>query len=270
MLAYQPFVDAATGAVTGFEALLRWHHAALGPVSPADFVPVAERHGLIGAMGTWVLDTACRQAATWRGDCRVSVNVSPVQLRQPGLFDRVASALEASGLPPHRLELELTESVMVSDVAAAINCIRRIRALGVNVALDDFGTGYSSLGYLQRFVFDRLKIDRSFIQGIDESQANWVLVRAMHDIARGLGMAVTAEGVETEAAVALLRGIGCDELQGFLFSRPVDAAAVRRLLADPTWDRGSARAATACGPVTAPVEREARAGRACLALGGQG
>lgn len=230
-LAYQPIVSAATRAITGCEALLRWHHPILGPVSPADFVPLAEETGAIDPIGRWVLDTACRQAAAWPEHCRVSVNVSPVQLQEPGFAAQVGAALRASGLAAHRLELELTEGVPMRDAAVALNGIMAVRALGVSVALDDFGTGFSSLGYLQRFVFDRIKIDRSFIRSLGEARESRFLVRTMHDIAHHFGMAVTAEGIETEDEAQLLREFGSRELQGFLFSRPVTSAAVTELLA---------------------------------------
>lgn len=230
-LAYQPIVSAATRAITGCEALLRWDHPILGPVSPADFVPLAEETGAIGPIGRWVLETACRQAAAWPEHCRVSVNVSPVQLQAPGFAAQVAAALQASGLAARRLELELTEGVPMRDAAVALNGIMAVRALGVSVALDDFGTGFASLSYLQRFVFDRIKIDRSFIRDLGEARESWFLVRTMHDIAHHFGMAVTAEGIETEDEAQLLREFGSRELQGFLFSRPVTSAALTELLA---------------------------------------
>jgi len=229
-LAYQPIVSAATGAITSCEGLLRWQHPSLGPVSPADFIPLAERAGAIGPIGAWVLETACRQAAAWPEFCRVSVNVSPVQLQDPDFADRVVATLLATGLAACRLELELTEGVPMGDVAVALEGVAAIRALGVSIALDDFGTGFSSLGYLQRFTFDRLKIDRTFITGLGEARESWFLVRTMHDIAHHFGMAVTAEGIETEDEARMLREIGATELQGFLFSRPVTGEAATALL----------------------------------------
>ena len=244
-LAYQPYICARTGVVAGCEALLRWHHRVLGPVSPTSFIPLAERTGEIVPIGAWVLEAACREAAAWPVDCRVSVNVSSVQLHAPGFASQVAAALRDSGLPAARLELELTEGVLIRDAQAAQACIEEIRALGVGVALDDFGTGYSSLSYLQHFTFDRVKIDRSFVQSLLAKRESEILVRGMCDIAARLGMAVTAEGVETEAEAALLRAIGPDELQGFLFSRPLDAEAVRLFL--------TGHAGEAVGPVQAPL-----------------
>ncbi|MEZ0249639.1 MAG: putative bifunctional diguanylate cyclase/phosphodiesterase [Methylobacteriaceae bacterium] len=231
-LGYQPIVSAATGAITGCEALLRWQHPFLGPVSPADFVPLAEETGAIRPIGAWVLEAACRQAAVWPDFCRVSVNVSPVQLQDPGFANRVVAALQASGLGAGRLELELTEGVLMGDVAVALEGVAALRALGVSIALDDFGTGFSSLGYLQRFAFDRLKIDRTFIRGLGEARESWFLVRTMHEIARHFGMAVTAEGIETEEEARMLREIGATELQGFLFSRPVAGAVATALLSE--------------------------------------
>ncbi|MBB2960438.1 bifunctional diguanylate cyclase/phosphodiesterase [Methylobacterium sp. R2-1] len=229
-LVYQPILSAATGAITGCEALLRWNHPSLGPISPAFFVPLAERTGDIVPIGAWVLDTACRQAAAWPAICRVSVNVSPVQMQEPGFATRVAAALRASGLAAGRLELELTESVLMGDAAVALDHIMGIRALGVSVALDDFGTGFSSLGYLQRFAFDRIKIDRSFIKALGKGRESRFLITTMHDIAHHFGMAVTAEGIETEDEARTLRDIGSAELQGFLFSQPLANEAVVSLL----------------------------------------
>ncbi|AWI88327.1 EAL domain-containing protein [Methylobacterium sp. DM1] len=229
-LVYQPILSAATGAITACEALLRWNHPSLGSISPALFVPVAERTQGIIPVGAWVLETACREAAAWPDICRVSVNVSPVQLQEPGFEARVAAALDASGLAPGRLELELTEGVLMRDAAVALGSIVGLRALGVSIALDDFGTGFSSLGYLQSFAFDRIKIDRSFIRAMSERRESRFLIRTMHDIAHHFGMAVTAEGIETEDEARILREIGSAELQGFLFSRPLASAAATSLL----------------------------------------
>ncbi|WP_407526915.1 EAL domain-containing protein [Methylobacterium oryzisoli] len=237
-LVYQPIVSATTGAITGCEALLRWQHPSRGAVPPASFVPLAERTGDILPIGAWVLGTACRQAAAWPDVCRVCVNVSPVQLQEPGFTAAVAAALRASGLPAARLELEVTEGVLMGDAAAALRSIAGLRALGVGVALDDFGAGFSSLGYLQRFAFDRIKIDRSFIRALSEGRESRFLIRTMHDIAHHFGMAVTAEGIETEDEARTLREIGSAELQGFLFSRPLAGEAAASLLREargPRW-----------------------------------
>ncbi|MGE7369027.1 putative bifunctional diguanylate cyclase/phosphodiesterase [Neorhizobium sp. NPDC001467] len=220
-LLYQPFVDAASGAVTGCEALVRWHHPSLGVISPVEFIPLAEATGLIVSVGDWILQEACRTAASWPANRRVAVNLSAVQFRDRDLPDRILATLLASGLAPERLEVEVTESLLIDDVAAAIDILRRIRALGVRVALDDFGTGYSSLGYLRQFPFNKIKIDRSFVMEIANRNDCKVIVQAIQDIASGLGMNVTAEGVETEEQATILRRTGCGELQGYLFSKPV-------------------------------------------------
>jgi len=223
VLHYQPSVDLATGTTKGFEALMRWQHPLRGAISPSEFIPVAEETGLIVALGTWALREACREAASWPGETRVAVNISAVQFAQPGLEQGVLAALSASGLAPHRLELEITESVLMGDAEGVSACLHRLRAVGVRVALDDFGTGYSSLSYLRQFPFDKIKIDRSFIAGIGDPDTA-AIVRAIVGLGRRLGSAITAEGVETEAQLAAVRAEGCTEVQGFLFSRPLPAA----------------------------------------------
>ncbi len=229
VLHYQPYVDAITQTITGCEALLRWNHPSRGMISPADFIPVAEESGLIVPIGAWVIEEACRQAAGWPGEQRISLNVSPVQFRD--LPDCILAALQKTGLAPHRLEVEVTETVLVVDAEAALDILTRIRAFGVRIALDDFGTGYSSLNYLWRFPFDKIKIDRSFVWNIDSRRDSQVIVQAIRDIARGLGMTITAEGVETERQAELLRKTGCQELQGYLFSRPRPAEDLGHLFA---------------------------------------
>lgn len=220
VLNYQPFVDASTGGITGCEALIRWQHPVRGLVPPLAFIPLAEETGLIVQIGAWVIETACAQAALWPGDKRISVNISPVQFMDHELPDRIRAALTRSGLPAHRLELEVTEAVLIGNADTALDMLRRIRAIGVRIALDDFGTGYSSLSYLRRFPFDKVKIDRSFVTGIEEQHDSQVIVRGIRDIALGLGMTITAEGVETAGQAQMLVSSGCHELQGFLFSRP--------------------------------------------------
>lgn len=229
-LHYQPIFALADRSPRGFEALLRWEHPVHGPVSPGDFIPLAEETGLIAQLGAWALHEACREAAGWPSDLRVAVNVSAVQFRETGLEQSVVRALAASGLPAGRLELEITESVLMQDSDAVIGCLRRLRAMGVRIALDDFGTGYSSLSYLCRFPFDKIKIDRAFIRDIDEPEAAAV-VRAVVGLGERLGMAVTAEGVETEEQLSRVRRKGCTEAQGFLLGRPMPAATVRALIA---------------------------------------
>ncbi|MER2250447.1 EAL domain-containing protein [Methylorubrum podarium] len=229
-LHYQPIFGLADGAPSGFEALLRWEHPVHGPVSPGDFIPLAEETGLITQLGAWALHEACREAATWPGDLRVAVNVSAVQFRKTGLEQSVLRALAFSGLPAGRLELEITESVLMQDSDAVIGCLHRLRTMGVRIALDDFGTGYSSLSYLCRFPFDKIKIDRSFIRGIDEPEAAAV-VRAVVGLGERLGMAITAEGVETPEQLARVRRKGCTEAQGFLLGRPLPAPEAKALVA---------------------------------------
>jgi predicted signal transduction protein with EAL and GGDEF domain len=222
-LHYQPFVTAETGATSGCEALLRWHHPEHGMISPAEFIPLAEESGLIVPIGAWVIDQACQEAAGWPATHRVSVNISPVQFRSRVLPEVILTALSRSGLAPSRLEVEVTEAVLIDDANAALDILRQIRGLGVRIALDDFGTGYSSLSYLRRFPFDKIKIDRSFVQELHTRHDSQVIVRAIRDMAQGLGMTVTAEGVETVEQAERLRRTGCEELQGFLYSRPKPA-----------------------------------------------
>ncbi|MGY4628752.1 bifunctional diguanylate cyclase/phosphodiesterase [Bradyrhizobium sp. USDA 4486] len=227
---YQPLVDLAANVVTGCEALLRWRHPERGMVSPADFIPVAEDTGLIGEIGEWVLRQACTEAASWPGDIRVAVNVSPVQFRSRTLALKVTGALAESGLSPGRLELEVTETVLIRDDEEALTVLQQLRALGVRIALDDFGTGYSSLSYLHRFPFDKIKIDRSFISDIGQSEDSSPIVQAVVHMAAARRMATTAEGVETEAQRDVLRQLGCSQMQGWLFSPAVPAAKLKQLL----------------------------------------
>ncbi|AWI89822.1 PAS domain S-box protein [Methylobacterium sp. DM1] len=222
VLFYQPVVDLATGSTTGFEALMRWQHPSRGLVGPAEFIPLAEETGQIVTLGTWALQEACREAAGWPQDFRVAVNVSASQFAQPGLELSVTSALAASGLPPERLELEITESVLMSGAVNAIDCLHRLRARGVRIALDDFGTGFSSLSYLRRFPFDKIKIDRSFIRDIGDADTA-AIVRAIVGLGERLGASITAEGVEDERQLADVRREGCTEVQGYLLSKPLPA-----------------------------------------------
>lgn len=219
-LAYQPQVRADNGEVVGFEALLRWHHPRRGWVSPADFIPVAERTNAIGPIGDWVMRSACMVAAHWPAKLRIAVNVSPAQLEQPDFADRVAAALVDSGLDPARLELEITETLLVRDPTHALRMLRTLKLLGVGLAMDDFGTGYSSLSALQTFPFDRIKIDRSFVKDLPASENALAIVRAVMGLGRALKLPVVAEGVETAAQFALLREEGCDEIQGYLIGKP--------------------------------------------------
>jgi diguanylate cyclase (GGDEF)-like protein/PAS domain S-box-containing protein len=231
-LHYQPLISFADGRVTCCEALLRWDHRTRGWVPPSEFIGVAEETGLIGPLGEWVLRTACAEAARWPDGVRLAVNVSPVQFNAGNLVQTVMGALGASQLPAHRLELEITEAVLIRDDAAALTVLHQLRALGVRIALDDFGTGYSSLSYLQRFPFDKIKIDRSFILGIAESDYSRNIVQAIVDIATTRQITTTAEGVETLEQSEALRALGCTEMQGYLFSTPLPADNVARLIAD--------------------------------------
>jgi diguanylate cyclase (GGDEF)-like protein len=231
-LFYQPLFDLAGSAVTGCEALLRWRHPERGPVSPAEFIPVAEEIGLIVPLGAWVLRQACMEAAGWPNGLRIAINVSTIQLRSHGLVETVMAALAESGLSADRLELEITESVLLSDDSATLELLHKLRRLGVRISLDDFGTGYSSLSYLRTFPFDKIKIDRSFLQELCSSQATMVIVSALINLATGLGMMVTAEGVETQDQLDWLRSAGCTEAQGYLISRPLSTANLRSFVSD--------------------------------------
>jgi diguanylate cyclase (GGDEF)-like protein/PAS domain S-box-containing protein len=226
---YQPCLGLQSGRITGCEALLRWRHPERGMVSPAEFIPIAEETGLINAIGEWVLAKACAEAATWPDGTHVAVNVSPVQFKSGTLALKVVAALAASGLPPHRLELEITEAVLIRDDEAALQILHQLRDIGVRIALDDFGTGYSSLSYLQRFPFDKIKIDRCFVNDLADAGGSSI-VQAVVNIAAARRMTTTAEGVETERQQELLRGLGCTEIQGYLFSPPKPAEEAKKIL----------------------------------------
>lgn len=220
-LYYQPLVRCTTGEVDGFEALLRWRHPRRGLVSPLEFVPLAEETGLIVKISQWVIETACLEAARWDRPCRVAVNISPVQFRQSDLPQIVSTILARTGLAPNRLEIEITEGILMEDTARAVAILSALRAQGVRIALDDFGTGYSSLSYLRSFKFDKLKIDKSFITGLDQREESAVIVRTIIGLAHNLGLTVTAEGVETPQQLAMLRDHSCDHVQGYLLGRPM-------------------------------------------------
>ena len=226
---YQPLLDLRSNEVAGCEALLRWRHPERGMVSPAEFIPLAEETGLINELGDWVLQTACAEAAAWPSYIRLAVNVSPIQLKSQTLALRITNALATSGLPPHRLEIEITEAVLIHDDETALTILHQLRAIGVRIALDDFGTGFSSLSYLKRFPFDKIKIDRCFVSDI-EVDGSAAIVQAVVNIAASRNMTTTAEGVETESQREILRRLGCTQMQGYLFSAPKPAADVRRLL----------------------------------------
>ena len=219
-LHYQPQVTTGSGDLVGFEALVRWTHPERGLVAPNAFIPLAEESGLILALGEWVLRAACREAARWERPLKVAVNLSPHQFQQADLPERVLAILTETGLSPMRLELEITETVIINDMARAIGILRRLKALGISIAMDDFGTGYSSLATLQAFPFDKIKIDRSFVGHVEASPQAAVIVRAVLGLGRSLGMSVVAEGIETEEQMRFLAAEACDEAQGYLIGRP--------------------------------------------------
>jgi diguanylate cyclase (GGDEF)-like protein/PAS domain S-box-containing protein len=220
---FQPLVNTHTHKVSGYETLLRWNRPRHGLVSPAVFISCAEETGVIVPLGEWVIRKAVEEAAQWREDVTVAVNLSPAQLADPAIVATVVNALAASGLDPNRLEIEITESVLMHESAHNLKTLHALKAVGVKIALDDFGTGYASLSYLRVFPFDKIKIDQRFVRDIDASPENQAIVRAVISLARDLGMRVTAEGVENEQQAAILAGLGCLEVQGFLYSRPVPA-----------------------------------------------
>ncbi|MBR0858521.1 putative bifunctional diguanylate cyclase/phosphodiesterase [Bradyrhizobium liaoningense] len=228
---YQPLIDLSSGRITGFEALVRWPHAERGMVSPAEFIPVAEDTGLINPLGGLMLRRACLDAAAWPDDVRVAVNLSPLQFRSGNLLSIVTDALKHSGLPPRRLELEITETLLLEKSAQVLATLHALRALGVRISMDDFGTGYSSLSYLRRFPFDKIKIDQSFVRDLGANREAQAIIRSIVSLGKGLGVTITAEGVETEAELSCLRAEGCDEGQGFLFSKARPNAEIISLLA---------------------------------------
>ncbi len=218
-LHYQPLAR-IDGEVVGFEALIRWHHPMRGMVSPGTFIPVAEESGLIMRIGEWVLREACREAAGWAHPLHIAVNLSPIQFRHGDLPGLVHTVLLETGLAPGRLELEITEGVMLEDFGRSLSILRRLKALGVRIAMDDFGTGYSSLSYLQAFPFDKIKIDQSFISNIKSNPQSAAIVRAVIGLAHGLNLPVLAEGVETRDQLEFLAAESCNEVQGYLMGRP--------------------------------------------------
>ena len=237
-LFYQPIASLDGNKIASFEALLRWHHPKRGLVSPAEFIPIAEETGLIIPLGEWVLRTACAEAANWPDDVRVAVNVSSVQLSSKNLVDIVIGAVAAADIKPDRLELEITESVLMQNTFANLATLKQLHELGVRFAMDDFGTGYSSLGYLLSFPFHRIKIDRGFILGLTDKNEARAIVRATVDLARSLGMRVTAEGVETAQQLQQVRILGCTEIQGYLVGAPRPAAEILQLLTSSPEDAG--------------------------------
>ncbi|MCD6069931.1 MAG: hypothetical protein K0S42_447 [Microvirga sp.] len=219
-LFYQPQINIKANEIGGYEALLRWRHPERGLVSPAEFIPVMEDTGLISPLGDWIIEQACKDAATWPRNIRVAVNLSPVQFRSRGVMQSVGRALAASGLAPERLELEITESVLLQDTEMTVSMLHQLRSLGVRIAMDDFGTGYSSLSYLRRFPFDKIKIDQSFVREMSQRADCLAIVQSVANLGASLGMPTVAEGIETEDQLRQVQSAGCTDAQGYYFGRP--------------------------------------------------
>lgn len=253
-IAFQPLVRARDGVMQGVEALVRWDHPRLGTVPPEDFIPLAESRGLIVPLGEWVLRRACLDAKRWP-TLRLAVNVSPVQFRQRDFVDRVAAILAVTGTDPCRVDLELTEGVLIQDAEQAETVIMELRALGIRMGLDDFGSGYSSMIYLRRFAFDKVKIDRAFLQSLESSGEGAIILEYIVSLGHALGLSVTAEGVEQVEQVEFLRKLGCDELQGYYFAPPLTAAEVDERLSVAAWT--TAASETPSAAVDANPKRDA-------------
>jgi diguanylate cyclase (GGDEF)-like protein len=239
-LHYQPLVVLETNEVNAFEALLRWNHPTRGMISPADFIPIAEETGLIVPLGEWVLKTACDEAASWPEHIKVAVNLSPAQLNSRNLVSMVMSALNESGMAPRKLQLEITETVLLQNTFTTLATLHELRKVGVQIALDDFGTGYSSLSYLRSFPFDKIKIDRSFIQDLSNGAEPLAIVNAVAGLAKCLNMTSTAEGVETQQQMDVLQSIGCTEMQGYLFSHARPASEIRQFFSQRVVQKAGA------------------------------
>ncbi len=231
-LYYQPQAE-IDGTIVGFEALARWHHPRRGMVPPSTFIPLAEESGLILSLGDWILRTACREAASWPKPLRIAVNMSPVQFQHGDLGNLVHQVLLETGLSPSRLELEVTEGVLIGDFSRAMSILRRLKSMGVRISMDDFGTGYSSLSYLQSFPFDKIKIDQCFVRNLKTSPQSAAIVRAVIGLGQGLGLPVIAEGVETKEQLAFLADAKCDGIQGFLIGRPQPIAHYADMVGKP-------------------------------------
>lgn len=229
-LHYQPLLDLRTNTVTTCEALLRWNHPIRGLISPAEFIPIAEEIGLILPIGEWVIRRACQDAANWSNNIKVAVNLSPIQVMSQNLVPIVMSALASAGLPATRLDVEITESVLMQNTDSTLAALHRLREIGVSISMDDFGTGYSSLRYLRSFPFSKIKIDRCFISGLPGCAESSAIVRAVAGMAKSLNVITTAEGVETEDQLVKIRELGCTEMQGYYFSRPIPASSMQRFL----------------------------------------
>jgi EAL domain-containing protein (putative c-di-GMP-specific phosphodiesterase class I) len=248
-LYYQPLVNLEFGNISGFEALIRWHHPKRGMVSPVEFIPIAEETGLIIPIGEWVLRQACDEGANWPDEVSLAVNLSPIQFKAADLAQTVINALECSGLGPDRLQLEITEAVLLNNSDSTLATLHQLRALGVRISMDDFGTGYSSLSYLRSFPFDKIKIDRSFVHEFLSNKDSVAIIRAMVGLGRSLGMATTAEGIETREELEHLKREGCTEGQGFFFSRPRPAEDVYTLLANDSAKTKAAAEAAETAPL---------------------
>ena len=233
-LFYQPLMGSIDSMPVGFEALLRWNHPIRGRISPAEFIPIAESTGLIKAIGEWAIREACRTAATWPSHLTVAVNLSAPQFDRDRIVDVVSMALAETGLEPHRLELEITESLLIDRPDEVLATLQRLKDLGVSIAMDDFGTGYSSLSYLLKFPFDKIKIDRSFVSAINTDKAACDVLRTIGSLGKSLNVRITAEGVETAEQADFLRAIACDQLQGFFFAKPLQVAEIPAFLAKQT------------------------------------
>jgi EAL domain-containing protein (putative c-di-GMP-specific phosphodiesterase class I) len=220
-LVYQPLINAKTQKLVGFEALIRWNHPQRGLVPPNVFIPVAEETGLMGAIGEWVIDEACKTAASWPEPITVALNISPKQIILPALPNIVSEALARYRLAGNRIELEVTEGVFLGDNGSTLDVLKRLRALGVGIALDDFGTGYSSIGYLNKAVFHKLKIDGSFVREAGSRPENVAIIQSIVQLAKSFRMSITAEGVETAEDFERMRDLGCDIIQGYLFGKPL-------------------------------------------------
>ncbi len=231
-LHYQPQLNLESNRLTGCEALLRWRHPERGMIPPLDFIPLAEEIGLIVPIGEWVIRQACRDAAAWPAPISIAVNVSPAQFKSERLVEIIVSALASSGLPAHRLEIEITEGVLLQESERTLQVLHRLRALGVRVSMDDFGTGYSSLSYLRSFPFDKIKIDRSFVNDLSAKPGGDAIIRAIAGLGKSLGMTTVAEGVETADQMLRIRAEGCTDVQGYLISRPVPADDLLKLFAE--------------------------------------
>ena len=230
-LFYQPFVDTGRRSISGFEALLRWNHPERGRVSPSTFIPLAEETGLITQIGLWALETACEQASSWVSDLAISVNLSAVQFKSPTLVADVRRVLAKSGLQPSRLQIEVTESLFLDEGDKVLSILTEFRRMGLTISMDDFGTGYSSLGYLNRFPFDKIKIDQSFVRDMSRPE-NIAIVRSVIGLSNALDMRVIAEGIETPEQMRILYAEGCREMQGYYFSRPRPASDLPKMLVE--------------------------------------